>query len=156
MIEVVVDAVGPADVGEVLTLQRAAFVTEAQIYADPTLPALIQTYDELARELAAGPALAARLGHRMVGSVRGRQDGAVLRINRLVVAPDMQGRGIGSRLLAALEAAAPASVQRFTLFTGHLSTANLRLYQRHGYVVVNRDQLSPDVILVQLAKPVTR
>ncbi|WP_448614769.1 hypothetical protein [Modestobacter sp. URMC 112] len=37
----------PADAGELLTLQRAAFVTEAQVYDDPRLPALVETPDEL-------------------------------------------------------------------------------------------------------------
>lgn len=35
------------DAGELLTLQRAAFVTEAQVYGDPRLPALTETLDEL-------------------------------------------------------------------------------------------------------------
>ena len=35
------------DAGELLTLQRAAYVTEAQVYDDLRLPALVQTLDEL-------------------------------------------------------------------------------------------------------------
>ncbi|HUG86944.1 MAG TPA: hypothetical protein VMM13_20410 [Euzebya sp.] len=36
-------AAGPEDAREMLTLQRAAYVTEAQLYDDPNLPALTQT-----------------------------------------------------------------------------------------------------------------
>ena len=36
-----------ADAGEVLTLQRAAYVSEAQLYNDAFLPALTQTFDVL-------------------------------------------------------------------------------------------------------------
>jgi hypothetical protein len=39
------------DAGEVLTLQRAAFVTEAQAYRDLHLPALTQTLAGLHAEL---------------------------------------------------------------------------------------------------------
>ena len=37
--------------GELLTLQRAAYATEAQLYGDPNLPALVQSLDELRDEL---------------------------------------------------------------------------------------------------------
>jgi hypothetical protein len=43
---------GPRDAGELLTPQRAAFVTEAQLYGEPRLPALTQTLDDLRAELA--------------------------------------------------------------------------------------------------------
>lgn len=43
-----------ADAGEVLTLQRAAYVTEAQLYNDAFLPALTQTLDELVAEIESG------------------------------------------------------------------------------------------------------
>lgn len=51
--------VTPGDAGELLTLQRAAFVTEAQLYDNPHLPPLTETLDALRADLAAGPALKA-------------------------------------------------------------------------------------------------
>lgn len=62
----------------------------------------------------------------------------MLEIGRLVVAPDQQGRGLGTRLLAAAEALASPGVTVYALFTGQHSTANVRLYERCGYVVVLR------------------
>ncbi|WP_410812350.1 GNAT family N-acetyltransferase [Micromonospora sp. 067-2] len=128
---------GVADAGEILTVQRAAYLTEAQHYSDPFLPPLTETLDEL-RAVLTGPTtvLAARLGHRLVGSVRAQLDGDVAHVGRLSVAPDQQGRGVGGRLLAAIEAACAGRAARFTLFTGADSVANLRLYQRHGYQIV--------------------
>ncbi len=41
---------GAADAGEVLTLQRAAYVTEAQAHADLNLPPLRQSFAEVAAE----------------------------------------------------------------------------------------------------------
>ena len=49
----------PGAAGELLTLQRAAYVTEAQLYDDVRLPALVQTLDDLVDELAGGTCLAA-------------------------------------------------------------------------------------------------
>ncbi len=60
----------PADAGELLTLQRAAYATEAQLYNDLFLPARVQTHDELFNELADGDGLAAHIGPRLVAAVR--------------------------------------------------------------------------------------
>jgi hypothetical protein len=53
-------------------------------------------------------------------------------------------------LLQAAEAA--THLPRATLFTGHRSLANLRLYQRLGYVESARQQLRPGLELVHLDK----
>ncbi|MFT4231299.1 MAG: GNAT family N-acetyltransferase [Leucobacter sp.] len=137
------------DAGEVMTLQRAAYATEAQIYHDPFLPPLTQTLPELVDELE-GRALGARMGGRLVGAVRWTTEGGVTQIGRLIVAPDMQGRRIGTRLLRAAEDA--SGTRAFELFTGHLSEANIRLYQREGYSITRREPLHEGVDLVYLRK----
>jgi ribosomal protein S18 acetylase RimI-like enzyme len=152
VVNLLISPVQPADVGEVLTLQRAAYITEAQLYGDALLPALTQTYEELGAELRSSLALKAAIGHRMVGACRARLDGSVLHIGRLTVAPDLQGRGIGTRLLTAIEREVAGKVDRYTLFPGHLSLANIRLYERHGYTEVRREELKPGVVLVHLEK----
>lgn len=155
MADLVISPVGPADPGEVLTLQRAAYVTEAQLYGDCFLPALTQSLQELQTELAEGFALKAVRDGRIIGAIRARRDGCVWHIGRLTVAPDAQGQGIGTRLLTELERHAPDGIERFTLFTGHLSVANTRLYQRLGYEESRREVLKPGVELVYLDKAVS-
>ncbi|GAA3394386.1 GNAT family N-acetyltransferase [Cryptosporangium minutisporangium] len=142
--------VAAADAGELLTLQRAAYVTEARLYGDPNLPPLVQTLAELESELAGSLALKAVAGHRIVGAVRARVEDGTVHVGRLTVAPDQQGRGVGSRLLDAIEQA--SGVAAAALFTGHLSEGNLRLYIRHGYVETHRTALRPGVDLVHLRK----
>ena len=51
-----------------------------------------------------------------------------------MVAPDLQGRGLGRALLAHAEAQAPQGVSTFMLFTGERSVRNQRMYHRAGYV----------------------
>jgi ribosomal protein S18 acetylase RimI-like enzyme len=149
---------GPADAGEVLTLQRAAYVTEAQAHADLGLPPLVQSLDELAAELGdpAVTALGYRTGAgRLVAGVRVQldwDDARVASIGRLTVAPDLQGQGLGTRLLAAAEAGLPPEVTELRLFTGEHSAGNLRLYARLGYIEDRREPTPAGYALVHLAK----
>jgi len=136
--------------GELLTLQRAAYVTEAQLHDELWLPALTQTLPELIAELSVSRCLGAWAGPRLVGSIRTREDGDVLRIARLTVAPDLQGRGIGSRLLATAEAG--TSCRSAALFTGSRSEPNLRLYRRCGYIEQRREEIRPGLEVVHLTK----
>jgi len=67
-----------AAAGELLTVQRAAYVTEARLYDDVRLPALEQTLDQLVEELAVSACTAAYAGARLVGAVRSREVEGVL------------------------------------------------------------------------------
>lgn len=142
-------SLGPDDAGELLTLQRAAYSTEAQIYGDPFLPALTQTLDELREEIQQ-PTLGIRDGTRLVAALRWRVEGPVAHIGRIIVAPDMQGRGLGTTLLRGAERLSGAS--SFELFTGHLSAANLRLYEREGYRQTMRVPIREGLEIIYLQK----
>ncbi|MFT3799137.1 GNAT family N-acetyltransferase [Microbacterium sp.] len=67
------------------------------------------------------------------------EDG-VSHVERLTIAPDMQGRGLGTRLLRAAEEA--SGVASFELFTGRTSEGYISLYRREGYVLTRRERLS--------------
>ncbi len=122
------------DAGEVLTLQRAAFVQEALIYDAVDMPPLTQTLDEVRAELEDNLGCVALDGERIVGCVRARVDGDLLLIGRIAIAPDQQGSGLGTALLSAVEERGrEAGATTAELFTGSLSEANLRLYEREGY-----------------------
>ena len=136
MPEITLHPLSPEDAGEVLTLQRAAFLSEAQIYGDLHAPALTQTLEQLRAELSDAGGFVARHGDRIVGAIRTRESEGLLLIGRIAIAPDMQGEGIGRRLLEAAEEA--SSAVEAELFTGSRSEANLRLYTRCGYVESER------------------
>ena len=104
------------DAGEILTLQRAAYVSEAQAHSDLDLPPLRESLEDLTSELAAPEVLALGLrdhARRLVAAVRVRVRAAaptVAEVRRLTVAPDRQGQGLGSHLLAELEQWLPTDV----------------------------------------------
>lgn len=131
--------ISPRDAGEVLTIQRAAFLSEAQIYGTVDMPPLTQTLEELQAELQENLGCVALDGERIVGAVRAQRDDDLLLIGRIAIAPDQQGGGIGSQLLAAVEQRGrDAGATEAELFTGSLSEANLRLYEREGYTETER------------------
>lgn len=129
--EVVLLPIQTSDAGEVLTVQRAAFASEALIYSSADMPPLTQTLQELEAELQEADGWVARMGPRIVGAIRTRESDGVLLIGRIAIAPDVQGSGVGGMLLAAAEAHSAAAEAE--LFTGSLSEANIRLYERCGY-----------------------
>jgi ribosomal protein S18 acetylase RimI-like enzyme len=132
----VLSPISPEDAGEVLTIQRAAFVSEALIYGSVDMPPLTQTLDELEAELRGAYGWVARVDGRLVGAIRAREQDGLLLIGRIAIAPDQQGEGIGQALLEAAESSSSAAEAE--LFTGSLSEANIRLYERCGYVETER------------------
>jgi GNAT superfamily N-acetyltransferase len=151
--DVVISPALPEDAGEVHTVQRAAYVSEAQAYDNPHFSALTESPAEVREAILSSVVLVARVGHRIVGAVRGRVEGEVCHVGRLVVAPDMQGRGVGRRLLLAVEGEVPRSVRRFTLFTGDRSVGNLSLYRRVGYVRSREERVADTLSLIHMDKP---
>ncbi|KRE41909.1 tRNA (guanosine(37)-N1)-methyltransferase TrmD [Knoellia sp. Soil729] len=58
---------------------------------------------------------------------------ATWQIGRLMIAPYLQGRGLGRELLAYAESLASEDVRTYWLNTGAKSTENLRMYKKAGY-----------------------
>lgn len=135
MDRMVIDVVSPQHAGELLTLQRAAFVTEAQHYDNPRLPALTQTLEELVADLEREDVviLGAWDGHRLVGALRVAIEGERAVLGRFAVAPDMQGKGVGTELVLNVPEHLPESATELWVFTGKDSRQSLSLYQKQGF-----------------------
>ncbi|MDI2126694.1 GNAT family N-acetyltransferase [Yinghuangia seranimata] len=146
--------IGAADVSDaeqILKLQYLCYQGEAALYNDYGLAPLTQSLESLTAEFATHVVLVARLGDEVVGSVRGVVEDGVARIGRLVVHPRLQGHGLGTRLLHAVEAKLPGATS-YELFTGHRSEDNLRLYARLGYAESRVERIGPRLSLVYLTK----
>jgi ribosomal protein S18 acetylase RimI-like enzyme len=152
--DVVVRPAVPGDVGQLLTLQHAAWVSEAQAHDDPHIPPLTQTLDDVLADLGTHATFVAVHGGRLVACGRVRVADRVGHVGRLGVVPDLQGRGLGGRMLDTVEGHAADGVDRFALFTGSRSEDNLRWYRGRGYVEVRREQLRRRNELVHLERVV--
>ncbi len=135
-----------ADAAELLTLQRACWVQEQQANPGVHIPPLHESLADLQAWLGTWTTLVLRSGGRLVAAVRGRLEGDAWEIGRLMVAPDLQGRGIGRLLLDAIELAAPDDATGFVLFTGALSERNIRIYKKAGYRLLGPDPDAPGAV----------
>ncbi len=142
-----------ADAPEILALQKLAYESEARLYQDWSLPPLVQTLDSMRSDIENMVVLKARDGGEFVGSVRARLANDVCHVGRLIVRPQRQGGGIGTRLMRAIERQREfAQTRRFELFTGSRSEGNIRLYERLGYRRAREQALSSGLALVFMEK----
>lgn len=115
-LDAVVAPARPADLGELITLQWACFAPADRPPLDTTEGCAV-----------------IRVGERLVAAGRGRLVGDEWRIDLLMVAPDLRGRGLGRALLELVERAAPIEAAAYVLVTGAGSARNLRMFKKAGY-----------------------
>ncbi len=148
----VVERAELADAGELLTLQRACWVQEAHDNPGVEIPALVESLDDVRGWLRTHTVLVVRSAERLVGAVRGQAGEQAWDIGRVMVAPDLQGQGLGRWLLARMEEEAPPELTTYSLFTGAGSLRNQRIYKKAGYRL--RGEIHPGV--VRMTKPIRR
>lgn len=139
------------DAAIILNLQKLAYLSEAEIYNNKSIPPLTQTLEEIRAEFDNQIFLKALIDERIVGSVRAYQTEGTCHIGRLVVHPKFQNRGIGSRLMNEIEGAFEKA-KRLELFTGDNSERNLYLYHKLGYREFRRKNFQENFVLVFLEK----
>ncbi len=151
-----VRAATPADAAELLVLQRACWVREGLAAQGRwVVPPLVEEHDDVVAGLGEWTTRVARVRSadgspgRLVASVRGRthpDDATRWEVGRLMVAPDLQGRGLGRELLALAESLAPGGATHFWLTTGVLEDGNQRFYKRAGYRPVPGEPTYPGAV----------
>ena len=139
------------DAEEILALQKLAYQSEAALHGEYNIPPLTQTLEGLRTDFERQVFLKAIRQGRIVGSVRGYVSGDTCYVGRLIVHPDVQNRGLGTRLMAEIERTF-CQAQRFELFTGHKSERNLYLYRKLGYRPFKQEKVSDALTLVFLEK----
>ncbi len=116
-----------------------------------SIPPLTQTLEQLRAEFDNQIFLKALIDASIIGSVRAYQTEGTCHIGRLVVKPDFQNRGIGSRLMNEIENRFEMA-KRFKLFTGDNSHRNLYLYHKLGYREYRRHKFQENLVLIFLEK----
>ncbi|MGD9158888.1 MAG: GNAT family N-acetyltransferase [Desulfobacteraceae bacterium] len=139
------------NIKKILELQKLAYISEAEIIDDFTIPPLHQTMEEILSEFRNQIFLKAEVDNKIVGSVRIYMKMGTGYIGKLIVHPAHQNLGIGTKLLYEAEKQFP-DAERYELFTGEKSEKNLHLYARNGYRVFKNKKVSEKLTLVFLEK----
>jgi indole-3-glycerol phosphate synthase len=142
------------DFPEILEIQKKAFLLEAEFYNNFNIQPLTQTLQEMEEECKEKIVLKAVCEGNIVGSVRAGLNNGDYWINKLVVLPFYQKRGIGEALLRQIEIFFPHA-DCFKLATGEQSESNIRLYSRVGYRITGKSSFAGGVNAVDMEKQVT-
>lgn len=140
-----------ADAGEILALQKLAFQSEAELYGDFTIDPLTQTIEDISEEFKTRTVLKCVADGRIVGSVRAHEIDGTCLIGRLIVHPEYQNQGLGTRLMQEIESRFPKA-RRFEIFTGTKSLHNIRLYEKLGYKECGQQIVNERLTLVRMDK----
>jgi ribosomal protein S18 acetylase RimI-like enzyme len=143
------------DMREILDIQKLAFRENAVRYDDPDITQLTDTLDDFLEKVQGYTVLKAVVDGRIVGSVKGRQNGDVCRISNLIVHPDHWNRGIGHGLMAAIENEFDADV--FELVTGYKDHKNISLYEGLGYRITEGylERVTERLYFIHMSKRIT-
>ncbi len=140
-----------ADLKPILELQYLAYQSEGLLLNTFSIPPLLQTLEDIQMEFQKGIFLkAVDENDTIMGSVRGHINGKTLMIGKLIVHPDQQHKGIGTRLLHTIEELYPR--HRYELFTSDKSIRNLQFYEHLGYLRYREFTISPILTLIYLEK----
>lgn len=140
-----------SDLEEILALQKLAYLSEAEICNDFSIPPLLQTIEDIKSEYAYKTFLKAVDSGKIIGSVRANLQDGTCYIGKLIVHPDYQNRGIGTALMNSIENCFKGC-KRYELFTGKKSVKNIYLYNKLGYRIYKEEKISEKLTLVSLEK----
>jgi ribosomal protein S18 acetylase RimI-like enzyme len=133
----IIEKANVSDAKEILLLQKLVYRNEAgtnDFGIDP-----IQTIDQIEKDFDKCIFLKAVIDNKIIGSVKVYEKEGTCHIGRLVVHPDFQNRGIGTKLLYLIEKI--FGYKRFELFTGDESPKNLYFYQKLGYKIFKEQKI---------------
>jgi ribosomal protein S18 acetylase RimI-like enzyme len=142
------------DLAEIFDLQKLAYQSEAQMLNDYSIQPLTQTLTEARDDLVKydnGVILKLIDTHdKIIGSVRAHEENGRVYVGKLIVHPDYQNKGLGTKLLDAIETFFENKI--FELYTTSKSERNLHLYKKIGYKEFKREKATETYDMVFLEK----
>jgi len=146
-----IDIATENDSKSILELQKVSFHQRGLDYNNMNLKPLVETHEDFFRTFVNYKYLKAIINDIIIGSVRANESNGTCYISRLIVHPNYQRKGIGSKLLLEIEKHFRKTVKRFELFTGESNRKSISIYKNLGYTV-NRRSDDYEVPIVFLEK----
>lgn len=140
---------GPEDAASVRTLTRAAYARWVPLIGREPLP-MTADYQVAVRDHRIDLLMADGV---LVGLVETIDEGDVLLVENVAVAPGRQGEGLGRRLMARAEAVArELGCERLRLYTNQRFETNVALYLRLGYQIDGETPVAGVGVRVDMSK----
>ena len=140
------------DLSKILDLQKLAYLSEAKLLNNYSIQPLTQTLEELEKEYSKNIMLKLvdEKSDEIIGSIRAYEEDNRVHIGKLMVHPDYQNKGLGTKLLKTIETYFENKI--FELYTSNKSEKNLNLYKKYGYTEFKREKVSEDFEFVFMEK----
>jgi len=139
------------DLPKILDLQKLAYLSEAKLINNYSIQPLTQTLKELENEFEKGTILKLiNEKNEIIGSVRAYEENDRVYVGKLMVHPDYQNKGFGTRLLKTIETF--FQNKTFELFTSSKSEKNIQLYKKVGYKEFRREKKSDNLEMIFMEK----
>ena len=132
----------PDDAPEILSLQKMAYQSEAELYNDFAMSPLRQTLEDMQQDFREMVFFKAVMNGQIVGSIRGYLEGDSCFLSRQIVHPVYQNLGIGGKLMREIEEYFSVTAKRYEIFTGQKSKRNIYFFEKHGYKIFKTTKVS--------------
>lgn len=150
--ELVISRAKRTDLRAVLILQKKSYLSEAMLYNDFGIQPLMQTLSSIGEEYDNGTIfLKGVIDNKIVASVRATIKYDTVYIGKLIVDTEFQDKGIGQRMMKAIEEKFN-DCKQYELFTGHKSEKNIYLYKKLGYTEYKRQSTNENLNLIFMKK----
>lgn len=131
---VLIRKANPEDSEVIAEIIFKAFEPYRKFYTEDAFRAVTPNPEEITGRFAEGPIWIAEIKGQAVGTVSVSDEEAGLYVRSMAVIPEMQGRGIASRLLESVNNYAESKgVNRIFLYTTYFVPGARQLYEKHGF-----------------------
>ena len=132
--EVAVRLANESDAEAISRILHEAFAVYRRFYTDEAFKYVTPKPEEVERRFPEGPIWVAELDGEAVGTVSVATEPEGLYVRSMAVFPEAQGRGIGHKLLEAVdEYAAGTDQERIFLYATYFVPGAKEMYEKHGY-----------------------
>ncbi|MDD5492511.1 MAG: GNAT family N-acetyltransferase [bacterium] len=149
--KIILEKADKSDLPEILALQKIAYQSEQEIYANSSLAPLNQTLKEIEQDFRSMTFIKAIVNGKIIGTIRGFKQDQTAYLSREAVHPYFQGKGLGAKLIREMESYFPLT-DRFEVFTWFKSKRNIYLYEKNGYKQFKTEKVSDTMEYVYLEK----
>lgn len=140
------------DASAILSMQKRAYVQEAELNDNNfNIPPMLQDIESMKNDFSSNTILKAKIKNQIVGSVRAKLIDTTCLIGRLIVEPIYQRKGIGKKLLHAIENNF-STASSYELFTGLKSLRNREFYKKAGYIETEEYNAPDGTRMIKLRK----